>query len=157
MKRRWMVFSGLILLWIFLSGQATLYKRFAYDRIGFYSSQVDDDIYRVSFSAPEEETFRKLSDFVLLCCAEMTLEAGYRYFVVKENYYNADSYGVGLREKNFSNKDKTRYNEIFKGYLRKTLTYVIQCFEDIPDEKTSTIYDAAVTVKQIKKAYGIKK
>lgn len=146
----------LIILWLFLSGQIIVYKQYSYDRIGFYSSRIDDALYRVTFSAPEEETFRKLSDFLLLSCAEVALKARYRYFVVKESYYNDDTYGVGLRDKNFSEKDKTRYRQVFKGHLRNTLTYVIRCFKDDPGEGETGVYDAAAAARQIRETYKIK-
>jgi hypothetical protein len=76
----------------------------------------------------------KARDFTLLRSAEITIENGYKYFVVLE----------------------TNGSLKITSYITPAANMTIECFRDKPDHVKAMIYDAGQIKINIKKAYGIK-
>lgn len=76
---------GLVLLTIsFLGGcAATSYhqKQGTFGR-GYSETQLSNNVFNVSFSGNEYTDSERAYDFALLRCAELTINHGYRYFVI---------------------------------------------------------------------------
>ena len=103
------------------------------DKAGYEEVQLGDNVFEVSFSGEAGGRKGEVMDLALLRCAELTLERGYRFFVVSDSHQEdistfADVLWLGPRS-------QTRY-EIVMHQLK-------------PDTEM-VVYDAAITVKSIK-------
>lgn len=75
----------IILISIIISGCATQYKKMGW-RGGYSQTQLDKNMFNVSFLGNRYTSKERISDFITLRSAEITLESGYKYFVIiKEN------------------------------------------------------------------------
>lgn len=75
----------IILLAIFLlSGCATPYQSKGING-GFSETRISENIFQVNFAGNGSTGLERSSDFALLRCAELTLESGYRYFILLNN------------------------------------------------------------------------
>jgi hypothetical protein len=77
------IFPVLVLLCIV--GCATSYQERGFLSGGFSETQLDTNVWRVSFDGNSNTRDERASDFALLRGAELTLEHGYEYFVVVDS------------------------------------------------------------------------
>lgn len=66
-----------------VSACATQYQRQGFSG-GYTETQLDNNVYRVSFRGNGYTSAERAADFNLLRCAELTLQNGYKYFAVVE-------------------------------------------------------------------------
>ena len=84
MKIRQVVGLALVVL---LSGCATQYQRQSFTG-GFTETQLDHNVYRVTFKGNGYTSAERAADLSLLRCAELTIEKGYAYFAVVDSREN---------------------------------------------------------------------
>ena len=96
--------------------------------------KLQDNIFRVTFRGNAYSSMERTGDFALLRSAEITIENGYKYFVVLE------------------------INSLIKAisYIMPATDMTIECFQDKPVNVKGMIYDAQQVKTNIKNAYGIK-
>ncbi len=98
MFRRSSQFIFVIVSAICLASCATLYQPKGF--MGGYSDfRINDDVFSVSFRGNGYTSSEKTLKYALLRCAEVTLQGGYKYFVIisnndtSRNLINASTYG----------------------------------------------------------------
>ena len=87
--------TALILVALLLHGCATPYQQTGLTG-GFSETQLDENVWTVTFKGNGYTSRERATDFNLLRCAEICLENGYRYFMIvegkeysKEGFYTA--------------------------------------------------------------------
>ena len=123
----------LILLFSFLQGCAASYQPRGETGEGFTETQLDKNVFRVSFSGNRYTDSERASDLALLRSAELTLLHGYTYFIVADNSDVIDVRGERSRPSS---------------------TNVIVCFDEKPDNATFS-YNAEFVYKQLSAKYEI--
>jgi hypothetical protein len=121
-----------VLLCLSLAGCATGYHSKGLTG-GYSNMKLQDNIFKVTFNGNAYLSMEKARDFALLRSAEITIENGYKYFVVLEA--------------NGSMK--------IASYITPAANMTIECFRDKPDHVKGMIYDAGQIKTNIKKAYNI--
>ena len=96
--------------------------------------KLQDNIFKVTFNGNAYLSMEKARDFALLRSAEITIENGYKYFVVLE----------------------TNSSMKIASYITPAANMTIECFQDKPTNVKGMIYDAGQIKTNIKNAYGIK-
>ncbi len=145
---------------LFIQGCATAYQCSGFSG-GYSETQLDENVFKVSFRGNGYTGRERVSDFTLLRSAELALDNGYKYFVI----IDADSY-----TSNVTYTAPTTYNTYSTGYGSAT-TYAtggqsyniskpsssntIVCVKEKPS--TGFSYNAEFIYKSITQKYGIKK
>ena len=129
----------ILFLVIFLNGCATKtpYQSIAYSG-GYSNTIIDENIFKVSFKGNGFTSKERVEDFTLLRSAEITLQYGFKYFII----INSDSYST-----------LTAYQNNI--YSKPSSTNIIKCFKRKPKFNT-IIYNANFIKKSIKEKYNIK-
>ena len=126
---------------IFFAGCATGYQSLGYTG-GYSDMQLGENTFKVSFTGNGHTLQRRATDFTLLRSAELTLEHGYRYFIVNSSEahtrtsFYVNQYGGG-------SVSKPRVNMI------------ITCFKEKPVESNQMIFNARFLSSSIRKKYGL--
>jgi hypothetical protein len=63
--------------------------------VGFTEQQIEADRFRVTFRGGGGANAAQVADYALLRAADLTLGAGYEWFVVDQRYTQQDGYGGG--------------------------------------------------------------
>lgn len=125
--------------------------------VGFSSTQLGEHAFDVRFRGSSSTSSEKASDFALLRSAELTLEKGFKYFII-DNDENIQQTSVSTTPV----RSETKYT--WKGakttyYGGNTYTTskprarkVIVCFKEKPN-RPELIYDAQFVVQSIKEKY----
>jgi hypothetical protein len=129
----------ILFLVIFLNGCVTKtpYQSIAYSG-GYSNTIIDENIFKVSFKGNGFTSKERVEDFTLLRSAEITLQYGFKYFII----INSDSYST-----------LTAYQNNI--YSKPSSTNMIKCFKRKPKFNT-IIYNANFIKKSIKEKYNIK-
>ena len=135
--RRLFPISAILFL---LAGCATPYQERGFSG-GYKETKLKKNVFRVSFKGNSFTDKRKASDFALLRCAELTLEKGFRFFVIADSRLQpGDSYKfVGMELISIDNPRSF---------------YTIQCFEDKPPDYFLW-YEATYLARSLRAKYGI--
>jgi len=149
---------GVLICVLFVQGCATTYKSIG--RQGGYSEiQLDENIFKVSFSGNGHTSIERSEDFTLLRSAELTLNNGFKYFTIVES---------GNRVSNSTHQTPKTYNTTFSYGVAKTTqvggytynvskpssTNTIVCYNKKPLNTVS--YNATIVEREIKSKYKIK-
>ena len=121
-----------VLLCLSLVGCATGYHSKAFTG-GYSNMKLQDNIFKVTFRGNAYSSMERTGDFALLRSAEITIENGYKYFVVLET---------------------NSFIKIFS-YIMPATDMTIECFQDKPANVKGMIYDAEQIKTNIKNAYNI--
>ena len=121
-----------VLLCLSLAGCATGYHSKGLTG-GYSNMKLQDNIFKVTFRGNAYSSMERTGDFALLRSAEITIENGYKYFVVLET---------------------NSFIKIFS-YIMPATDMTIECFQDKPADVKGMIYDAWQIKTNIKKAYNI--
>ena len=128
---------------IILMGCATSYQKESYTG-GFSETQLGENVFQVSFSGNSYTSRKKASDFTLLRAAELSLENGFKYFIVVDS----EKY-TSTRTQTMSSSGKTFV------YSNPTSVLTITGFKEKP-ETSGLVYEADIVVKSINAKYDIK-
>lgn len=145
MKKLTILFFAAVLM----SGCATGYHSRGFSG-GFEETQLDDNVFKVSFKGNSYTSKEKANDYCLLRCSEITIEHDYKYFVVKGDndfsksetrYYKVKDYNGNV---NYRSNDETRPG----------IELTIECYDEKP-EADSAVYNAEITMRNLKTKYNI--
>ena len=131
---------GLIAAILILSGCATDYQRQGkalvgwWDGYGYSSTQIDTNVFQVTFKGNAYTGRDRANDFALLRSAELALENGYEYFVI-----------IDTQQYSRNSSDTTPTTPT-ANTSRKTIV----CFKEKPEEFS---YNARFIEKSLKKKY----
>ncbi len=136
--------------------------------VGYASEQNDENVYTVTYTGTRSTKIEKVNDFALLRSAELTLEKGYKYFVIEEATNNRDATVAdagtlheALNESNSGNFGPGQGGGFFGGPSsgpstpnrpRAESTLVIHLFNEQPD---TISYDASLIERALKNEYEI--
>ena len=137
--------AAIYLFILLLAGCATSYQSKGLTG-GFSEIQIAEGTYQITFEGNGFTEKRKTIDFTLLRSAEITLENGFRYFVITNS-------GA---ERDYSQRDRALYASGAVSYIVKkpSASNTIICFrEDVKFEPD--FYDAKYVAESIRKKYGI--
>ena len=157
-----------IFMAVLLSGCATVYQSEGFTG-GYSETQLGENVFQVSFRGNGYTDRERASDFALLRSAELTLEKGFRYFVIVESekhskvgayttpstsYTTGSAYGSG----NYAYGSATTTTYGGQTYLisKPRATNTILCFKDKP-QIDGLVFDAEFVTKSIREKYDIGK
>lgn len=134
------------------------YQEFA-GGVGYQSSKINNNEYNVSYTGTQTTDIKKVNDFVLLRSAELTLEKGYKYFVITDARNNRNEVGhnqadpsivvdtgpYGIRAGSWANAS---------GSIDRKSELTIMLFNEKPD---TVAYDAEMINTAIRNEYSIGK
>lgn len=76
--------SVLLLLTLIITGCATSYKPAGFFNDGYKDMALSNDIYKVSFKGNSDTSKSTVQDYLLRRCAEITMQKGYKYFIIMD-------------------------------------------------------------------------
>ena len=158
-------FTAITILAIILQGCATSYQKNSFTG-GYSETQLDKNVFNVSFRGNGYTGRERVADFTLLRSAELTLENGFQYFaIIDANSYTSNStyttpttsqttgsaYGSG----NYAYGSATTTTTGGQTYniSKPSSSNTIVCFKKKPE--TVFTYNAKFIYKNIRKKYGI--
>lgn len=162
MKYLVVVFSALL-----LSACATTYQSQGFTG-GYTETQLDVNVFRVSFNGNAYTSRDRVADFTLLRSAELTLENGYKYFVVVDATNYSKQGLVNTPQTTTTNANVNVYGNTAYGTATSTTTggnsYVISkpgasnTIVMLEEKPTGTYaYNAEFLAKSLKEKYDITK
>ena len=148
---------------LFVLSCATTYQSQSWTG-GFSETQLDTNVYTVRFRGNGYTSSARASDFTLLRSAELTLENGYKYFMIIDSGSYRDISQTSIPQQNYnygtiSGDGGTAY---YSGYdttyenitvTRPRSENTIMMFKEKPKKDMS--YDAAFISKSIKDKYSL--
>lgn len=157
---------AILFLVIFMQSCATTYQSAGFTG-GFSETQLDENIFRVTFHGNGYTGRERVTDFTLLRSAELTLEHGYKYFVTIDSdsfskkslhttpttsYTTGSAYSYG----NYMSLRATTTTSGGQTYhvSKPGLSNTIICFKEKPEKVIS--YNAEFIFKNITRKYDIK-
>lgn len=130
----------------------------------YQSTKVQDSIFRVSYSGNSHVSESSASDNALLRSAEITLQNGYKYFVVLDQNTKSDTYVTAGGGSSYTYGSVDKYGNInaqttdvgggVDTYHKSTSTMMIQCFHEKPKTR-SLVYDAGQIQSNVKEHDGL--
>lgn len=161
------IFFTVVLL-VLLSGCATAYQPKSFSG-GYSETRLGENIFQVSFRGNGYTSRERAADFNLLRSAEVTLENGFRYFVIVDSQKHSDvgayttpstsyttgsAYGSGNYA--YGSATTTTYGGQTYFISKPSATNMILCFKEKP-AMDALVLDAEFVAKSIKDKYGITK
>jgi hypothetical protein len=164
------IFVSLAILTItslFILGCATAYQKSGFTG-GYSETQLDDNVFVVSFRGNGYTKRERVADFTLLRSAELALQHGFQFFaIIEANSYTSHSTYTTPTRSTTKGSAYSSGNYVYGSSTTRTTggkTYniskpsssnTIVCFKDKP-ENTFT-YNADFIYMSITQKYGIKK
>jgi hypothetical protein len=142
------IFFILFALVIFLAGCATKYQPEGFTG-GYSESQLGDNIFQVSFRGNSYAGHEIESDFALLRSAELTLQNGFRYFVIVRHGKDSSVSAYTTPTQITTTPGGETYD-----ISMPSASNTILCFKEKP-EGDGLIYDAKLVTQVLKKKYRI--
>ncbi len=151
----------LILILISMAGCAPQYQKKEYSfGTGFSETQLDENIFRVTYTGDDFTDNEATADFSMLRCAELTMEQGYKYFVpiADNSSIKTQTYTTPVTYKTLNHGNGITSTQAYGGntYTSSTATAdkTIVMFIDKPNEGIS--YNAEFLSNSIREKYKIK-
>ncbi|MDX8385367.1 MAG: hypothetical protein R8M11_02490 [Gallionella sp.] len=138
----------LILVAILISGCSSYQQKGTiFNQSGFSEERMGNNVFRITYEGNDKNSDEEVSDFNLLRSAEVTLENGFKYFVILKTTDNSSDESFG----------STPSLSSTSAGLKKlhTATSTIICSEEYSDISHGQLYDAASTVETIKQKYRL--
>ncbi len=156
----------LIFLIVLLPSCSTSYQPSSFSG-GYSDSRLGDNIFRVDFEGNGYTKSAKTMDMALLRSAEITLQNGFKYFVIvsgdSKNSYSSFTTPQTTTTTGtvnmYGNRGTINTNSITSGgqtYLvaKPSTTNIIACFKEKP-KGGGLVYDASFVQRSLKNKYGI--
>ena len=145
-----------IILVAMVSGCATPYQNEGF-KGGYSEVALGDNVYQVAFSGNAYVSASKVADFALLRSAELTLEKGFRYFVIVDNAHRETTGVIRTPMTTYASTygNTTTYNTyggVGSSYSKPSNTNTIVCFKDKPD---GFAYDARQVTTSLRQKHGL--
>jgi len=159
------IFAAVLVISCSLAGCATPYKSYGFAG-GFSETQLDTNVFRVSFSGNGYTPAERAEDLALLRSAELTLKNGYTHFVIIDEraYVNQAAYTtptqtvttanatvVGNNAYGTARTTTTGGQTFFFSFPKSTNT--IMCFKGKPDLQ-GMVYDAQFLCNSLGQKYS---
>lgn len=147
------------LIAIFIQSCSTPYKGSGF-RGGYSETQLDENVFKVSFRGNGYTGRERVSAFTLLRCAELALENGYKYFVIIDaNSYTSNSIyttPTTFNTTGYGQGNSTTTTAGGQTYIisKPSSSNTIVCFKEKPESGFS--YNAGIIYKNISLKYDIK-
>ena len=137
---------------------------------GYESTQLDENIFRVSFRGNGFVSSTKAADYTLLQCAELCKGAGYSYFQIieSEKHIKRSTSQIGPGSETTTTTGRISSSGSFRAESKTTtrtptviniakpsVENTIICYKDKPIEGVS--YTADFMIKSLKQKYNIQK
>lgn len=138
---------------------------------GYSTTQLDENVFQVSFRGNGYTRHEKASDFALLRSAEIALEHGYPFFAIVDGQRYSEQTAVTTPSSSTTNLNATTYGTLNSGSYtantygtattyggqtflirRPTASNTIVCFKEKPQ---GFAYNAKVVISSIKETYGL--
>jgi hypothetical protein len=148
-----------------LTGCSTPYQQTGFSG-GFTETRLQENAFSVSFRGNGYTSRERSTDFALLRCAELTMEHGFRFFVIADStqdtktaYYNtgesSQTYGT---VHTVGNTSYGSFNTSSSGSMTVPIrkprsAYTVFCFKEKPEGAMA--YDAEYLANSIRQKYGI--
>lgn len=154
----------LILTIMLISGCATGYHKVGFTG-GYSEMKIQDDIFKVEFRGNAKTSMARAEDFALLRCAEVTLENGYRHFIIVDEkstltigsyttpataHTHGSSYGGSYHATTTITGGETYI------FNKPSTRNMIKCFKEKPEGIPTIVYDAEQIKTNIKNRYRVK-
>ncbi len=154
---------------LFLTGCATPYQSKGFTG-GFDETQLSPEVYRVSFQGNAYVAAETVADYVMLRCAELTVESGFQYFVVVDTKDTSRSGAYTTPKSSQTTANATAYGNAYSTNVQgtaTTTTYGGQTYFFAFPSETNTIlmlhekpqegfaYDAQFLVRSLRQKYKI--
>jgi hypothetical protein len=149
-----------------LAGCATSYQSKGLSG-GFSETQLDKNVFRVTFKGNGHTQSERAEDFVLLRSAELTLKNGFTHFAIIDARQSSDYGAVTTPTQSYTTGSVTAYGNTAIGSAHTTTsggqtliikkpsaTNTIVCFNGKPDNGTF-VYDAQFIYKSLTEKYGL--
>jgi uncharacterized protein (UPF0333 family) len=149
-----------------LLGCSTSYQNNGFSG-GYSETQLDENVFKVSFRGNGYTGKERVADFTLLRSAELTMQSGYKYFVIVDSnsstknstyttpttsHTTANVYGSGNYA--YGNATTTTSGGQTYNISKPSSSNTIVCFKEKP--KNGFSYNAEFIFKNITKKYDIK-
>lgn len=154
-----------VLFFAFIQGCATSYQNDGLTG-GYSETQLDDNVFKVSFRGNAFTDAGKASDFTLLRSAEITLEQGSRYFVIIDanSYTTSSAHSTPTTSStmasvssvggtSYGSATTTTYGGDSYIITKPNTSNTIIIFKEKPEQGFS--YNAESVYKALAKKYGI--
>ncbi len=152
---------------VLIGGCASSYQAQSFSG-GFSETQLDKNVFKVTFKGNGYTQSERAEDFALLRSAELTLKHGFSHFAIVDGRQSAD-YGVMTTPtQSYTTGSVTAYGNTAYGSARTTTTggqsFIIKkpsstntivCFNGKP-ENGMFVYDAQFIYDSLSAKYGIK-
>lgn len=148
-----------------LAGCSTPYQKYSYFGGGGYRDvQLAENVFKVTVEANAYTSGPEATNLALLRSAELTLQHGYRYFVIvaeKDDTYSSSYTGPtttqfnAQRTGNMITGTAESYGGQTYNFTFPTPSMTITCFKEKPPFQ-ATVYDAEVASKSLKAELGVK-
>ncbi|MBU0533549.1 MAG: hypothetical protein KJ887_01945 [Candidatus Omnitrophica bacterium] len=122
-------FICVLLLTLLLTGCATNYSKRSFEG-GYSEIKIQEHLFKVTFVGNIYTSSQRTENLGLLRCADVTLEKGYNYFIIRE--------------------------QVERGNGFTTIDFTIECFKEKPVKVLGIIYDAEQVRTNMKSQYKIK-
>ena len=130
---------------IFLVSCATTYEK------GYSETRIDDNSYRINFDGNKNTTTTRAMDLALLRASELTLDNGYKYFIVVDDKQNTDENYTPAMSSTYKGKTYTT-NATYSSTRSSTITII--CYLEKPDN-FNIVYNAEYVAFDTGHKYGI--
>ena len=159
-----------------LGGCATAYEPHGWDG-GFSESQLDTNVFNVTFKGNEHTDREIANDYALLRSAEVAMENGFQYFVITEaqqyseesTYTTPTTTTTNVNSNSIGTEREIGKNTIYKGNTKGTSTTTVSggqtvniskprtsntivCFNEKPEGFS---YNAQLVAQSLRKKHGI--
>lgn len=151
---------------ILVSGCATPYKQSGLMG-GFTETQLDENVYKVSFRGNGYTSGERAEELALLRSADLTMRKGYKYFVLADSnsdskiassytapvtsHSNSSAYAVGNTV--YGSSTTTSYGGHTQYYVKPSTTNTVVMFREKP-QATGLVYSAEFLCKSLARKYG---
>ncbi len=153
---KWLPLTAAVASALLVSGCATPYQKDGL-RGGYNEIQLDQNIFRISFQGNGYTSPRKVTDYILLRSAELTLEKGFRYFQVMGVTDDTVRTSMPLPATATTTVTGNQASTVvtgggFLGITFPSATQTIVCFKERP--QTVYAFDAKIVATSLGERYG---
>jgi hypothetical protein len=154
--QKWII---LIIAIFIMSGCATKYQSTGFSG-GYSETQLGNNIFNVSFRGNGYTSRERASDFTLLRSAELSLQNGFKYFIITNSEKYTNLYTTPKSYNTSGNINGSSFNATTTQsggitFRKPSTNNTIVCFKEKP-KINGIIYKANFIVKSIKTKYEIK-
>ncbi|ADE13064.1 CC0125/CC1285 family lipoprotein [Sideroxydans lithotrophicus] len=127
---------------------------------GYTETQLETNVFRVSFHANASTRADYAEDMTLLRSAEVTQDNGFMYFVISNGTSRSDGTisdgsGVGTGFQTSRSTSLGSYASSSSTSSKPSTTNTIVCYKDKPENTSGMVYNASFIINSIEKKYQI--